>query len=444
MLRDSAYIQESEAEWKSRKSMRAGGGPVEPLYTLIDAERAMKLFEGRAYNKPFEIFKGITVEFCDAGHLLGSASIYITVTEGEETRSVLFSGDLGNCARPLIRDPQPPKDADFVVIESTYGDRIHGERPDYIGQLTSILQDTFDRGGNVVIPSFAVGRTQELLYLLRTIKDQKLIKYHDNFSVYVDSPLAVEATNIYSSGLTEYYDRETLELLGKGIDPIRFPGLKLSITSDDSRAINDDKYPKVILSASGMCEAGRIRHHLKHNLWREESTILFVGYQTEGTVGRKLLNGAASVRLFGEEITVNANIEMIEGTSGHADKDMLLSWLANMPKPPKKGFVNHGGDDVCDHFANRIYEELGYFSAAPYSGDVYDLDTGECIEKAPVVRIPPKVSAARKRANAVFERLMLAGRRLMSVIEQNRGGANKDLAKFTSQIDALSDKWERK
>ena len=244
--------------------------------------------------------------------------------------------------------------------------------------------------------------------------------------------------------MKEYYDKETLELLEKGINPIHFPGLKLSLTSADSRQINDDYEPKVIISASGMCEAGRIRHHLKHNLWRENSTVLFVGYQTEGTIGRKLLDGVTSVRLFGEEISVNCNIQMIEGISGHADRDMLLSWLANMPSPPKKVFVNHGGDDVCDHFANRVYEELGYFSAAPYSGDVFDLDTGECIEKARVVRIPKKSNAARKRANAVFEKLLLAGRRLLSVIEQNRGGANKDLAKFTSQIEALCEKWERK
>ena len=444
MLRDSAHIQEFEAQWRNRKAKRSGEEPYEPMYTMQDAERTLELFRSFGYGEEIELFEGVTLKFSDAGHLLGSASLLISATEEGKSTSVLFSGDLGNKMRPLICDPADPPYADYVVIESTYGDRLHSERPDYIGQLTKIMQATFDRGGNVVIPSFAVGRTQELLYLIRIIKEKNLIKYHEGFSVYVDSPLAAEATNIYSSGLTDYYDAETLELLSRGIDPIHFPGLRLSVSSADSRAINDDMEPKVIISASGMCEAGRIRHHLKHNLWREDSTILFVGYQTEGTVGRKLLNGAASVRLFGEEITVNAEIKMIEGISGHADKDMMLAWLANMPKPPKKVFVNHGGDDVCDHFANRVYEELGYFSAAPYSGDVYDLETGECIKKAPVVRIPPRVSASRKRANAVFERLMLAGRRLLSVIEQNRGGANKDLAKFTSQIDALCEKWERK
>ena len=444
MLRDSAHIQEFEAQWRNRKAQRAGAEPYEPMYTMQDAERTLELFETCHYGKELKIFDGIKIEFFDAGHLLGSSCILITAFEEGKRTSVLFSGDLGNKMRPLIRDPQTPPKADYVVIESTYGDRLHEERPDYIAQLSQIIQATFDRGGNVVIPSFAVGRTQELLYLIRIIKEKKLIKYHDGFSVYVDSPLAVEATNIYGGGLTEYYDDETLELLKNGIDPIHFPGLKLSLTSADSRAINDDFEPKIIISASGMCEAGRIRHHLKHNLWREESTILFVGYQTEGTIGRKLLDGVTSVRLFGEEITVNANIQMIKGISGHADRDMLLEWLANMPKPPKKVFVNHGADDVCDKFANAVYDELGYFSAAPYSGDIFDLETGECVEKAPVVRIPRKSNAARRRANAVFERLLLAGKRLISVIEQNRGGANKDLAKFTSQIESLCDKWERK
>ncbi len=444
MLRDSAHIQEFEAHWRNRKAKRAGTELYEPLYTVEDAMKTVEQFCPYSYGKDVEIFEGVTIRFLDAGHLLGSSSIHLTLEENGKKTTLLFSGDLGNIDRPLIRDPQKPIGADYVVIESTYGDRLHGERPDYITQLTSIIQDTFDRGGNVVIPSFAVGRTQELLYLIRIIKDQGLIKYHDDFSVYVDSPLAVEATNIYSGGMTEYYDKETLALLEKGIDPIKFPGLKLSLTSDDSRAINEDKYPKIIISASGMCEAGRIRHHLKHNLWRYDSTVLFVGYQTDGTIGRKLLDGAVSVKLFGEEIIVNANIQSLDGISGHADKNMLLSWLADLPYPPKKVFVNHGADGVCDHFANQIYENLGYFSDAPYSGDVFDLETGECVEKAKVVRIPSKISAGRKRANAIFERLLLSGRRLLSVIEQNRGGANKDLAKFTSQIDALCDKWERK
>ncbi len=445
MLRDSAHIQEFEAEWRNRKAQRAGGPAYVPLYTMADAEATLKQFCGCGYNEPLEIFPGITVAFSDAGHLLGSASILVTATENEETRSVLFSGDLGNCDRPLIRDPQSPPAADFVVIESTYGDRLHGARPDYVGQLTDIMQDTFDRGGNLVIPAFAVGRTQELLYLIRTIKERRLLRGHENFLVYVDSPLAVQATQIYQddAAMMPYYDAETLELLSRGINPIAFPGLRTSITADDSKAINFEMTPKVILSASGMCEAGRIRHHLKHNLWRKESTILFVGYQSEGTVGRKLIDGAPSVRLFGEEITVNARIATLAGISGHADRDMMLRWLEAMPAKPKQVFVNHGDDQVTDLFAQTITEKLGLNTAAPYSGDAYDLITGECTAKARIVKVT-KISDGRRRANAAFERLVQAGKRLVATINASRGLTNKELARFADQINALCDKYLRK
>ena len=444
MLRDSAYIQESEAEWKSRKSIRSGGEPIAPLYTVADAEKALKLFEGYAYNKPKQIFDGITVEFCDAGHLLGSASILITVTEVDETRSILFSGDLGNKSRPLIRDPQPPKNADFVVIESTYGDRIHGERPDYIGQLTEIFQDTFDKGGNVIIPAFAIGRTQELLYLIRMIKEQGLVKGHGNFPVYVDSPLAVEATKIYQDGLYGFYDDETLELLNKGINPIDFSNIRLSVSAEDSKKINLDIAPKVIISASGMCEAGRIRHHLKHNLWREESTVLFVGYQAEGTLGRKLVDGTDSVSLFNEEIAVNARIASIVGISGHADRDMMLEWLSKMPNPPKRVFVNHGEDMVCDSFSQTIYNKLAIPSCAPYSGDEYDLLAEEFVARGAIVKVS-KVSDGRRRANLAFDKLVSAGKRLMTIIGLSKNSmTNKEMAKFTDQIHNLCDKYSKK
>ncbi len=442
MLRDSAHIQEFEAEWRNRKAKRAGAEEYQPLYTLQDAENALKLFIHYDYNKPAEIFDGIRITFIDAGHLLGSASILFEITEDGKTERVIFSGDLGNTNRPLINDPSIPPVADYVVIESTYGDRTHGARPDYTQQLTEILQETFDRGGNVVIPSFAVGRTQEMLYLIRNIKEQGLIKNHANFAVYVDSPLAVEATNIYSSGLTDYYDTETLDLLEQGIDPIRFNGLKLSVTSDDSKMINFDETPKVILSASGMCEAGRIRHHLKHNLWRADSTILFVGYQSEGTVGRKLVDGETTVKLFGEEINVKARIATLAGISGHADKDMLLGWLSNIKNSLKTVFVNHGDDSVCDNFAKEIESTLGVNAIAPFSGDKYDLITGECLEKGKIVRVEKK-SEGRHRADTVFARLYAAGQRLLSVINKNKESSNKEIAKFADQITALCDKYDR-
>lgn len=445
MLRDSAHIQEFEAEWRNRKAQRAGEPPYVPPYTMRDTEAALRQFVGCDYNAPAEIFPGITISFSDAGHLLGSSSILIHATEDGETRSILFSGDLGNVSRPLIRDPQAPPGADYVVIESTYGDRTHGPRPDYVNQLAGIIQDTFDRGGNLVIPSFAVGRTQELLYLIRTIKNQGLIQGHGDFPVYVDSPLAVEATKIYADdeAMMPYYDAETLELLAQGINPIAFPGLRTSVTSDDSKAINFDRTPKIILSASGMCEAGRIRHHLKHNLWRKESTILFVGYQSEGTVGRKLIDGADTVRLFGEEITVEAHIESLTGISGHADREMMLSWLEFMPQKPRQIFVNHGDDQVTDHFAESIRSRLSIPADAPYSGDSYDLLTGQCIAKGTIVKAT-KLTDGRRRANAAFERLTQAGKRLAAIIAASRELSNKELARFTDQINALCDKYLRK
>ncbi len=442
MLRDSAHIQEFEAEWRNRKAKRSGGNEYVPLYTIADAEAAIKQFRYCDYGDTIELFEGVRISFFDAGHLLGSSSIRFEISENGESKTILFSGDLGNTRRPLIRDPQTPPASDYAVIESTYGDRVHGERPDYVTQLSAIMQDAFDRGGNVVIPSFAIGRTQELLYLIRIIKEKKLIKNHSSFAVYVDSPLAVEATNIYSSGLYEYYDEETLALLKEGIDPIRFEGLKLSVTSDDSKLINFDKTPKVIISASGMCEAGRIRHHLKHNLWRGDSTVLFVGYQAEATLGRKLVEGEKEITLFGEKITVNAKIETLAGISGHADKNMLLSWLETSASTLKKVFVNHGDDSVCDLFAEAITQKLGVDAVAPFSGDSYDLLSGECVQKGKIVRIEGKTEG-RHRAETVFSRLYAAGQRLLSVINKNKDSANKDIAKFADQINALCDKYDK-
>lgn len=439
MMRDSAHIQEFEAEWQNRKAKRAGGPIYEPLYTMADAEQTLTQFKSYPYGKSLEIFPGITVKFFDAGHLLGSSSIYISINENGIEKTLLFSGDLGNVNRPLIRDPQGAEQADYVVIESTYGDRLHGPRLDYVGQLSQILQETFDRGGNVVIPSFAIGRTQELLYLIRTIKEQGLVRGHDGFPVYVDSPLAVEATKIYSDGLFGYYDQQTLELLEQGTDPILFKDLRLSVTSDESKLINSDKTPKVILSASGMCEAGRIRHHLKHNLWRAESTILFVGYQSQGTVGRKLADGASYVKLFGEDIAVHADIRELDGISGHADRDMLVSWLGNMDHKPETVFVNHGDEVVCESFA-RLLEEKGYKAIAPYSGDGYDLLTGEAFQKGKITRVGKK---GTKRASEVYQKLILAGKQLTRLIESMKGASNKEIASFTDQINNLIQKFKR-
>ena len=438
MLLDSAHIQESETQWRNRKAQRAGQTPVEPVYTVADAQAAMALFHPCRYGTEYNLFDQVQIRFQDAGHLMGSASIYVRV----EGKTLLFSGDLGNVDRPLIRDPQKPSAADFVVIESTYGTRLHGSRPDYAAQLTRILQDTLDRGGNLVIPAFSVGRTQELLYLIREIKSAGAIRGHDGFPVYVDSPLSVEATKIYSGGLMDYYDEDTLALLAQGVDPLCFPDLRTSVSVQDSMNINLDPTPKVILSASGMCEAGRIRHHLKHNLWRPDSTILFVGYQSQGTLGRKLLDGAGAVKLFGEEIQVRARIEQMEGISGHADQKILLDWLGAMAEKPVKVFVNHGENENTDQFAAIIRERLGLDAEAPYNGSVFDLDAMTWLAPGFRTRLERKKTYPVK-VNAFFERLYQAGRRLLHVIEQNRGLANRELTRFAQQVEDLCDKWER-
>lgn len=443
MLRDSAHIQEFEAEWKNRKGKRAGAVPVVPIYTTEDAIGVMEHFIPCQYNEMIEVCEGIKIRFVDAGHLLGSSSIEVWASEEGITKKLVFSGDIGNTEQPIIRDPDYIHDADYVIMESTYGDRSHGDRPDYITELAAIIQKTLDRGGNVVIPSFAVGRTQEMLFFIRQIKEQNLIKGHDGFEVYVDSPLAVEATNIFSITAMDCYDEDTLELVKSGINPISFDGLRTSVTSDDSIAINMSTTPKVIISASGMCDAGRIRHHLKHNLWRTESTVLFVGYQAEGTLGRYLVDGAPEVKLFNETINVQAEIKTLAGISGHADNEGLMRWIkAFDQKKPERVFIVHGEDTVTDIFAERIRTEVGIDAFAPYSGAEFDLLTNQCTAAPAGVKIEPK-KAVERRASSVFERLVAAGRRLMQVIRNNEGGANKDLSKFTNEINSLCDKWDR-
>lgn len=447
MLRDSAHIQMFEAEWRNRKGRRAGKEEFIPAYTMEDAMGVIRNFVSCDYNKQIPLSEGIMVRFVDAGHLLGSSSIEIWLTEDGEQRKLIFSGDIGNTDQPLIKDPTYlTEGADYVIMESTYGDRSHGERPEYVTALAQVIQRTFDRGGNLVIPSFAVGRTQEMLYFIRQIKAEKLVHGHDNFQVYVDSPLAVEATTIFGRHRLDCYDEEAIDLINRGINPIGFPGLKTSITSEDSKMINENEEPKVIISASGMCDAGRIKHHLKHNLWRRECTILFVGYQAVGTLGRALVEGAATAKLFGEEIQVAAEICQLPGISGHADNEGLMRWASAMQEhSPKRVFVVHGEDKVTETFAARLHEELGYEACAPFSGSEFNLLENVYERQTAGIPIPRKKIGMAKssKAAAVFDRLLAAGQRLMQVIRHNEGGTNKDLDKFAKEINSLCDKWDR-
>ncbi len=379
MLRDSAKIQESDATWENKKSKGSGKEIVLPLYSVADAENTLKYLVPCSYNKMYEISGGIRINFVDAGHILGSASVEVFLSEGELNQKIVFSGDIGNTGQPIIKDPQYIREADYVVMEATYGDKNHEKSADYTSGLAKIIDETLSRGGNVIIPAFAVGRTQGLLYMLREIKEKRLVASY-NFPVYVDSPLATEATDLYDDDLNIYADWQTKNILKKGLNPLKFPGLNFTDSVEDSKALNYDPTPKVIISSSGMCEGGRIRHHLKNNLERKECSIVFVGFQAQGTLGRMLISGAEKVEILGEEITVSASIHNFIGLSAHADREGLLKWINSFDKKPGKVFVVHVEDSVYDGFVQSL-KGLGFAAVAPLYQSVYELNAGNTIEQ---------------------------------------------------------------
>lgn len=438
MLRDCAHIQESEAKYKNRKSKRAGKAQVEPIYSLTDAENVCKHFRRCEYAKAIQISENIVVRFTDVGHLLGSACVELWLSEDNVTKKIVFSGDVGNTNQPIIKDPNTVADADYVVIESTYGDRLHSEtRSDTVKELASHIERTLSRGGNLIIPSFAVGRTQEMLYFIREIKNSKMIESTvGDFPVYVDSPLANEATSIYSQCDMSCLDDEILAVMKSGKNPLVFSNLHTYISTQESMKLNSDQTPKVIISASGMCEAGRVCHHLKYNLWREECTILFVGYQANGTLGRLIHDGAKSVRLFGDEIIINAEICSLHGVSGHADKNGLIRWLSGFENKPHQVFVNHGDENSADSFVSAL-KELGYNAFAPFSCTEYDLKKGEFTHITQGVRIQRKSYEGFAKSNVLHHNLLESTRRLTSAAKDLDGIPNKDLKKFTEQINSL-------
>ena len=441
MLQDSAHIQMSETEWKNRKAERSGDENYTPTYTMEDALGAISLFRGVDYDLRLTVAAGVDIRFTDIGHLLGSAAIEIWLREGDSDRKIVFSGDVGNTDQPIIKDPSPVAEADYVVLESTYGSRNHEPHGDTAEKLAELIDKTLARGGNVIIPSFAIGRTQELLYAIREIKQKGMTRNKD-FPVYVDSPLAIEATEIFSKCDPVCFDAETKALLAQGIDPIRFQGLRLSVTVEDSKRINENPEPKVILSASGMCEAGRIRHHLKHNLWRPQNLILFVGYQAEGTLGRNLIEGVPNVRLFGEDIAVRAEIRSLKGTSGHADQRGLIAWLESFAKKPRTVFLNHGNEESIAVLSDEL-KERGYAVETPYSGTEYDLVRGIMTAYTEKKRVTAAdVAKARSRKNNVHRDLVSQAEALLALAKRCENRPNKDNAKFTAQIRALLDKWE--
>ena len=440
MLRDSAHIQESDAQWENRKGKRAGREPVEPVYTLADAEAALALVQTREYGEEFELLEGVRCRFVDAGHLLGSACIELWLTEGGVERKIVFSGDLGNVDQPIIRDPQFIAEADYVVTESTYGDREHEPPESYTGALAQIIDETLGKGGNVIIPAFAVGRTQEILYFIREMKEQGMVKSVPDFQVVVDSTLAGEATKIFSGDLHGYLDEEALEVVKDGDALFTFPGLRLTESSEESKALNMDKTPKVIISASGMCDAGRIRNHLKHNLWRSECAVVFVGYQAEGSLGRRLLDGVDAVKLFGETIAVRARIVNFKGLSSHADRSHLIGWLEHFFPKPRETFVVHGDAEVTETYTTTL-RDRGLSAHAPNPGEVYDLAAG--IVLSPGQAPAPRQKSQGSQGSPAFRRLEETGRMLLELIARSRGRANKDLAKLSDQLRAVMEKWDK-
>lgn len=380
MLKDSGFIHEKEAEWQNRKNERAGRKPVEPLYTLKDSEETLKLVSPVMYDQLFELNDTMKIVFNDAGHILGSAITELWVTEGERITKVVFSGDLGVMDRPILRDPTIIKKADCVIMESTYGNRLHPENSTSISELLDIVLKTIRRGGTVVIPSFAVGRTQELIYEFNRFYERKpeLRAELDKITVYIDSPMATTATEVFRKN-AQVFDEETKAYILKGDNPLDFPNLRFTRSTAESQALNADSKPKVIISASGMCEAGRIRHHLKHNLWDPNSSVVFVGYQAEGTLGRLLVNGIRDVALFGEAIHVNAEIYNLEGFSGHADRNGLISWLKGFRRKPSQLFLVHGEEESKMELADTIRKETGMEPTVITQVSEFEIVNGEVV-----------------------------------------------------------------
>ena len=412
---------------------------------MEDTEGVLKLLRPCSYGEVIQVNEAVSIRLTDVGHLLGSSAIEVWLHEAGETRKVCFSGDVGNCDQPILKDPQHVEEADYLVIESTYGDRLHStERVDYVAELAKRIQKTLDRGGNMIIPSFAVGRTQEILYFIREIKERQLVRGHGDFPVYMDSPLAIEATGIFLQCDTDYLDEEMRKTIRAGINPLVFPGLELAVSQEESVAINENETPKIIISASGMCDAGRVRHHLKHNLWRPECMVLFVGYQAVGTLGRVLVDGATSVKLFNETIQVEAEIDTLPGISGHADKNGLIRWLKGFREKPKFVFVNHGDAEAAESFTNCLTRELGYRAFAPYSGAVFDLLEERWIrfpEGVPVRRDTP--SGTKKKVNPLLTELIGEAERLLELCRGLDGRANRDLRSYTEMIRKLIAKIEK-
>lgn len=407
MLPDSGHIQEAEAEWSNRKRARAGKKPLPPIYSVEDATNCTRLFERHRYYETIILNDEIRLRFCDAGHTLGSSILEIWIKEGATETKLVFSGDLGNKNMPILRDPDIIEEADYLIMESTYGNRLHKQSAVCVKEIIDTIIETVDKGGNAVIPSFAVGRTQELIYELNKHIGQYSyeLKRILEIPVYIDSPLAISATDVFRNNL-DCFDEEAKEYIANGDNPLDFPGLRFSKTAEDSKMLNSLKESAVIISASGMCDAGRVRHHLKHNLWRPESSVIFVGYQAPGTLGRRIVDGAKKVKIFGEDIIVRAKIQCFDGFSGHADMNGLLDWLSSFRRGPQKIFLVHGEAESIENLSKEINKQLGLQTIAPKFQEEFILSAGKKERKGAIPQAESRTAAREnklKRENMISE-----------------------------------------
>ncbi len=437
LLLDCAHIQKAELTWKNKKLVRAGKLPQHPKYDDQDVHDTVRLFKTVEYGEQIDIRPDIKLTFEDAGHLLGSSIAKLCVADEGEERTLVFSGDLGNDHRPLMCDPAHIKSADLVVMESTYGGRSHGEHPDTKGELFDVVRRTFERGGKVIIPAFAVGRTQELLYHLRELYEDSAFEKYSTFPVFVDSPLAVEATKLFEEYADSYFDEEAHRVMRRGEDPIKFDRVQLSVTTDDSRAINDYKGSCIIISASGMCDAGRIKHHLKYNLYNGKNSVLFVGYQAEGTLGRKLLEGARSVNIFGESVSVAAEIVKISGISAHADEPALLRWISHIQPAPRLVFLNHGNDDACRTLAQSVKEQTGVQPQLAALNTTYELDFGGGTVDADTLAVKDEQDMTLRRVDDALARLVAISGKLGYLAGTDAKGEEQKIEDALTQIEEL-------
>lgn len=448
MLPDSANIQEYDAQLENKKRQRAGKKLIEPLYTMQDVNNTLKLIKGVKYDETVKLSDEVTVRFKDAGHLLGSASVEIWITEDGATKTLAFSGDIGRAERPIICDPKFIEQADYVIMESTYGDRNHeaGTNDEKEAQLASVLRSAIARGGNIVIPSFAIGRTQELLYYIKRFIANNTVKGLEKIPVYVDSPLGIEATRVYERSADGYYDEEAMELRREG-SPFDFETVNFTRTADESKLINVTPGQKIIIASSGMCDAGRIRHHLKHNLYQKNATVIFAGYQAVGTLGRLLVDGAEKVKLFGEEIRVNAVIEHLSVFSGHAGRNELVDWVSAITPKPDRVFLVHGEEEALDMLAGAI-RPLGYNVTVPNLLDEVVLTDGrkDGEPEAPSVQAPAADVESVEELTHEYK-LVEQMERILKLAEEMSFKKSPDVSLkldiMENDLAAFADKWEK-